>query len=177
MPTTKKNSTTLVTEVSVDPAAGPPKVEVPATHLEKWQAAAASAAKTGRMANTLAKALAQRSSKRWKFVDFLGPAGRESAGIVDIVAIRKSGGKPNHPAHPQLKSLDLFDITLIQVKGGSAPKPTEEDIDRLKAVKDVYRAKAIVLFQWRKGVASGFYLLNEVTHAWVQTPSKALFGS
>lgn len=150
-----------------------PKVEKPSTPLERWQAAAAKAAQTGKMANTLAKALAKRSSKRWQFVDFLGPNGRESAGIVDIVAIRKSSTKLTHSV---LKPLDLFDIILIQVKGGSAPEPTNPDILRLKAVKDIYNAKGIVLFQWRKGLASGFYLLNEDTHKWEQKTAVKLFG-
>ena len=72
----------------------PEKVEKPSTPVEKWQAAFAKSEATWKMANTLAKALAKRSSKRWQFVDFLGPKGRESAGVVDILAIRKNSAKP-----------------------------------------------------------------------------------
>ena len=124
---------------------------------DEWQVAAQKAINTGRMANTLAKALATRYPKRWRFVDFLGPKGRESAGVVDIVAIRKDG---RVPAIEGLKRLDLFDIVLIQVKGGSAPRPSADDIKRLKVISDRYHAKAIVLFEWQAKKKAGFHKLD-----------------
>jgi hypothetical protein len=39
---------------------------------EEWREAADKGSKTGRMANTLAKALARRYAKRWRFIDFRG---------------------------------------------------------------------------------------------------------
>jgi len=48
-----------------------------------------------------------------------------------------------------LKRGDLFDIVLIQIKGGSARGPTAIDCRRLLEVKRVYRAKSVVQFQWR----------------------------
>lgn len=138
---------------------------------EEWQVAAQKAINTGRMANTLAKALAKRYAKRWRFVDFLGPNGRESAGVVDIVAIRKDG---RVPAIEGLKRLDLFDIVLIQVKGGSAPRPSADDIERLKVVSDRYHAKAIVLFEWQAKKKAGFLKLD-VNNGWVVSSTAELF--
>ena len=125
---------------------------------EDWRQAAEKAFKTGKMANTLAKALAKRYSKRWQFVDFLGPKGRESAGVVDIVAIRKCGKQPTLPG---LLRLDLFDIILMQVKGGRAAKPTTEDIKRLKIVSKQYHAQNIVLFEWQDKKKVGFQELDK----------------
>ena len=139
---------------------------------KEWQAAAVKAANTGKMANTLAKALAHRYAKRWRFVDFLGPKGRESAGIVDIVAIRKCG-KP--PTVAGLKGLDLFDIILIQVKGGSAPGPTAGDINRLRLVGNTYHAENIVLFQWQEKKKSAFQKLD-AKGEWRDTTAAELFG-
>jgi hypothetical protein len=131
-----------------------------------------SAKMTGKMANTLAKALAKRYSRRWQFVDFHGPKGHESAGIVDILAIRKCG-KP--PTISGLKKLDLFDIQLIQVKGGSAANPSAEDIDRMRLVAEHYHADRIVLFQWIKKKQSTYSVL-QVDGSWLQTSPAALFG-
>ena len=43
---------------------------------------------------------------------------------VDVIAIRKDTSQPVNRA---LKRGDLFDIILIQIKGGSARGPTQED--------------------------------------------------
>ena len=139
---------------------------------EEWQRAAETARKTGKMANTLAKALAKQYSKRWQFVDFLGPKGRESAGVVDIVAIRKCGKLPTLQG---LKRLDLFDIILLQVKGGSARRPTAEDIKRLKLVGEQYHAQNIVLFEWQDKKKVGFLELDN-NDKWKETSAAALFG-
>ena len=139
---------------------------------EKWRAAGNKAGKTGRMANTLAKALAKRYAARWRFVDFRGPNGGESAGVVDIVAIRKNG-KP--PVVKGLKALDLFDIILIQVKGGTAALPTPEDIARLKLVKARYHAADIALFEWRIKKKCGWQVLD-ASDRWEQSTASALFG-
>ena len=139
---------------------------------EEWRKIWVDVRKTGKMANTLAKALAKRYSKRWQFVDFLGPKGGESAGVVDIVAIRKCG---KLPILPGLKRLDLFDIILMQVKGGSANDPTTEDVKRLKIVGKRYHAQNIVLFQWQKEKKVGFLVLDK-KRKWKETSAAELFG-
>jgi len=44
--------------------------------------------------------------RRWQLVGFPGPGGRESAGIVDLLAIRKNHTKPKSP----FKRVELFEI-------------------------------------------------------------------
>ena len=56
---------------------------------------------------------------------------------------------------------DLFDIVLVQIKGGAAPWPTFDDMKRLRAVQRYYRAKAVVLASWQKGAEPAFYVLEE----------------
>jgi hypothetical protein len=46
---------------------------------------------------------------------------------------------------------DLFEIVLIQAKGGTSRLPTVSDIARLHAVADHHRASAVVLATWRRG--------------------------
>lgn len=138
----------------------------------EWHAAQGKGAKTGRMANTLAKALAKRYAKRWRFVDFLGPKRAESAGIVDIVAIRKDG---RSPAVSGLMRLDLFEIILIQVKGGTARGPSPDDIKRLQLVGSIYNATAIVLFEWRSKRKTGYSVLDS-RGDWNATTAEKLFG-
>lgn len=136
------------------------------------QLAPSKAIATWKMANTLAKALARRFGGRWQFIDFLGPNGRESAGVVDIVAIRKCG-KP--PTLIGLKRLDLFDIQLIQVKGGGTRPPTPDDIARLRLVKKHYRATKVILYEWTKEKRSRWLVLNG--SKWGIASPAELFGS
>lgn len=144
-----------------------------AERLAKWRAAAVKAQATGKMANTLAKALAKRFSDRWQFVDFLGPKGRESAGVVDILAIRKSGAEPTVEG---LKKLDAFDIHLIQVKGGEAPMPNDADKARLRLVQKHYHAHHIILFQWKVGETASFSVLC-AGDVWDKRTALELFGT
>jgi hypothetical protein len=139
--------------------------------IEKWRQAASKAQETGKMANTLAKALAMRFAKRWRFIDFLGPKGRESAGIVDILAVRKWGKDPGVKG---LKKLDLFEFQIIQVKGGSAPLPTKDEINRLRLVQKRYGAKRVILFEWVKDKRAMFSELGK--DKWQESTAKALFG-
>jgi hypothetical protein len=46
-------------------------------------------------------------------------------------------------------------VVLIQVKGGSAPFPTADDILRLKEVSKYHGAKAIVLSEWKSKIYFG----------------------
>ena len=112
---------------------------------------------TGRWAEIIFRTLSSRVANRWKFVSFRGVNKSEWRGVVDLIAIRKNT-KP--PAGNLLKRGDLFDIVLIQIKGGTARGPTENDCRRLREVKRFYRAKDVVQFQWRKGKSSEFYVLG-----------------
>jgi hypothetical protein len=62
-----------------------------------------------------------KPARRWQLVGFPGLAGRESAGIVDLIAIRKDHATVNG----HFKRGDLFEIILIQIKGGGARCPTQ----------------------------------------------------
>ena len=119
---------------------------------------------------TLAKAHLARESKkhggRWQWVEFPGPKGRESAGIVDILAIRKRWAKSGAAKDAVLKHLDVFEIMLIQVKGGSARMPTANDIARMERVADLYNIDKVLLYQWnvKKKADTGFRLLDRKSH-------------
>ena len=160
---------------------------LPSTAVAKptrGQEAAVKAIKTAKTAMTLAKAHLARESKkhggRWQWVEFSGPQGRESAGIVDILAIRKRWETTDLPGDEVLKHLDIFDIMLIQVKGGGAGMPTDQDIARMERVADLYRIDKILLYQWnvKKKAATGYYVLNRETHKFglLVEDGKEIFG-
>lgn len=105
---------------------------------------------TAKWARTMTKWLvtySRRTGAKWNLVDFGGKTKSEARGIVDLIAIRKD--------HRQdvagLKRGDLFEIVLIQTKGGSAPRPKPDDVVRLKRVAKHHRAKAIILAEWKRG--------------------------
>src|SRR5271165_4960344 len=89
------------------------------------------AADTARWAVTMTKVRIRRvlSRTRWQLVTFCGKAGYESAGIVDLLAVRKDHGKPKVKG---MKRGDALQIVLIQVKGGRAAMPKPEDSERLR---------------------------------------------
>jgi len=93
--------------------------------------------------------------RRWQLVGFPGAAGRESAGIVDLLAIRKNHKKATIP----FKRGDLFEIILIQIKGGGAKRPDKSEIRRLSSVAKYYNARDVVLVEWVKGSHLKFYWL------------------
>lgn len=126
---------------------------------------------TGRWAEIIFRALSSRVASRWQFVSFRGANKGEWRGVVDLVAIRKNTSQPPGEI---LKRGDLFDIILIQVKGGSAAPPTESDCRRLREVRKLYRAKAVCQFQWHKGESSKFFVLSR-SLKWEATTSDALF--
>ena len=138
-----------------------------ATTMTRWAIRFASA---GKRAGT-------KTVKRWQFVSFAGPAGAESRGIVDLIAIRRDHGACADP----FKRGDLFEIVLIQVKGGGAAWPTIADLTRLRAVQRRYRAKAVVLASWQRGAEPAFYALRGVsahrTRAWRQVEAVDIFGT
>jgi hypothetical protein len=126
---------------------------------------------TGRWAETMFRALSSRVASRWKFVSFRGKNKGEWRGVIDLIAIRKSTAQPPGEL---LKRGDLFDIILVQVKSGAAAGPTLDDRRRLREVARLYRATAIVQFQWRRRKSSRFFELDEDLQ-WKPTTSRALF--
>jgi len=128
---------------------------------------------TAKWARTMTKWLITKSGRAkvpWRFVEFGGLTGAESYGIVDILAVRK-----NHRNTPKagLKRGDLLDIILIQVKGGSAPRPMEKDLDRLVAVAKHHKAKAVVLAEWKKGKQLHLHILTR--REWVKCDAIDVF--
>lgn len=138
----------------------------------KWQKASITAHLTSRWAKTMTKWLITKNCKngaKWRVVNFVGSANSESRGIVDLLAIRKD----HHIQNVKTKRGDLFEIVLIQVKGGSAPFPTADDIARLKNVAKYHHAKAVVLSEWKPKKRLQLYLLQK--DQWVEIePSEIL---
>ena len=92
--------------------------------------------------------------------------------IVDVLAIRKDTSKSEHSL---LKSGDLFDIALVQMKGGSAGLPDAAEVRRLRAVARRYRVKNVILFTWKKGEGRVFQKLGRGTE-WLDSCASELFG-
>ena len=117
------------------------------------------ARRTAKWAVTMTKvrirqAIADNSWPHWHLLSFTGREGRESRGVIDLIAIRKDHGEPL----PGTKRGDVLQIVLIQVKGGSAAKPTAEDAARLRIVAGRHGACGILLAAWTKGRAAQFFL-------------------
>jgi len=130
--------------------------------------------RTGQWAKTMVKWLmtyTSRGSKPWQIVSFEGPKGRESRGIVDLLAIRKDHREPKDEP---LKAGDLFEIVLIQVKGGRSQKPTHDDISRIKEVAKRYDARDIILAVWKKGKAPSLRRLDN--SSWKDVEPEEVFG-
>jgi hypothetical protein len=105
---------------------------------------------TAKWARTMTKWLVTYSHEtgaKWNVVDFGGKTKSEARGIVDLMAIRKDHRKDISG----FKGGDLFEIVLIQTKGGAAPRPTAEDVVRLSKVAEHHKATAVVLAEWKKG--------------------------
>lgn len=110
----------------------------------------------------MTKWMISHSSKggvKWQVVSFNGKAGQESKGIVDMIAIRKNHSQSVTAPHRG----DLFEIILIQVKGGGADFPSSVEIDRLVNVKDHHRADKVVLTEWKRGEKLCCYLLPDTS--------------
>ncbi len=114
------------------------------------------------------QALAQAPWPRWHFVDFCGPHGCESRGVVDLIAICKDHRTPRSGT----KRGDDLRIILIQVKGGYAAKPTAEDGERLRKVGRRHAACETLLATWKKGSVARFFSLrpkaSSVLGDWVE---------
>jgi len=111
-----------------------------------------------------------KTGARWNVVEFGGKTKAEARGIVDLIAIRK-----DHRREAQgLKRGDLFEIVLIQTKGGTALRPTNDDIVRLKKVARHHRAKVIVLAEWHRKKELNLFQL--VRNHWKQVDPSQIFG-
>jgi hypothetical protein len=99
------------------------------------------------------------SKTKWQIVEFAGKKGHEAVGIVDLLAIRKDHVKTVKKVG--LKPGDLFDMILIQVKGGGASWPSAEDIKRMRILARYYYTDKIVLSNW-KNEQLKFYLLKDI---------------
>lgn len=147
------------------------------------------AAKTARWATTMTKwrisfmtggsVVGSRTvspSRQWQLVAFPGRKGGESRGIVDLLAIRKD----HHTATKTFHRGDLFEIILIQIKGGTAPLPTGMDLRRLRAVRRHYGARDVLLASWRRGRQPTFFSLapgasRSGRRAWVEVDPGKVF--
>lgn len=137
------------------------------------QSPARKALHTAKWARIMTKWLISHSSKagvKWQVVSFNGPAGQESTGIVDMIAIRKS----HRQSENSIQRGDLFEIILIQVKGGTAKFPSPAEIERLVSVKNHHRADKVVLAEWKRGEKLCCYLLPNTTKA---VPASEIFGN
>jgi hypothetical protein len=134
--------------------------------------APAKALRAAKWARIMTKWLVSHASKggaKWQVVSFNGKSGQESKGIVDMIAIRK-----NHSASVVSKHRgDLFEIVLLQVKGGSAKFPSKEDVKRLIRVKEHHRADKVVLTEWKQGEKLCCYVLPDTTQP---VPASDIFG-
>ncbi|MFH1651655.1 MAG: hypothetical protein ABID87_06115 [Chloroflexota bacterium] len=134
------------------------------------------AACTDKWAETMTKWLItftnrKLSKQRWQIVSFRGPNKGESRGIVDIIAIRK-----NHKYHSKtLKIGDLFEIVLIQVKGGRARDPSEDDKKRMLEVGKYYHAKCCILSRWKRRELQSVSLLDESSLKWNKIEPEEIF--
>ena len=157
------------------------------THEGNWELMADTrsptrkAAETAKWATTMTKWLVTWTKSRtaWQLVEFSGPGGRESRGIVDLLAIRKDHRTPG----ADLKRGDLFEIVLLQIKGGSAIWPSRDDILRLRQVARHHRAREIVLSDWQKGNQPTLYRLARRLPAnfdpkgvWREVTADVVFG-
>jgi hypothetical protein len=119
------------------------------------------------------KAISNNPYPRWHFVKFDGKGGSESTGVVDLIAVRKDHGEPVRGT----KRGDALQIILIQVKGGSAAKPTAEDAARLRIVARRHGVCGVLLATWKKGSAARFFSLHSKHPEWREVDNlRSVFG-
>jgi len=132
-------------------------------HIKKidWSVAVEKAENTGKAAIEITKwRISQLHSRtKWQLVEFMGKKGKESAGIVDLLAIRKDHRSVKKAG---LKPGDLFEVILIQVKGGNASWPSKDDIKRLQILGRYYDADNIVLSEWKDSRLAFYKLKNNL---------------
>jgi hypothetical protein len=128
---------------------------------------------TAKWARTMTKWLvtySHRNGARWNLVEFGGKTRAEARGIVDLLAIRKD----HRHDGSGLKRGDLFEIILIQTKGGTSQRPSAADITRLVKVAKHHRAKAIILAEWHRKASLNLFKLER--KQWRPVSSTNVFG-
>ena len=143
-----------------------------------WRAASEKAENSWKSAIEVTKWRINQLDRRWQIVEFVGKKGKESAGIIDMVAIRKDHAMM--PKKTGLKPGDLFEIILIQVKAGKAKNPSVQDIKRLSTLKQYYTARDVVLSEVRDNKITFYEMLNldldfGSRKAWVKKSLSDLF--
>jgi hypothetical protein len=119
------------------------------------------------------RAIEDKPWPHWNIVKFVGKSGRESRGVVDLIAIRKDHSEPIAGT----KRGDCLQIILIQVKGGSAAKPTTQDAARLRIVARHHGVCGILLATWKKGSKARFFSLHKEHPEWSEvTDLQNIFG-
>jgi hypothetical protein len=123
-----------------------------------WKKAQKKASKTARWAVTMTKVRIRRvlARTRWQLVTFYGASGGESVGVVDLLAVRKDHRTPP----PGMKRGDALQLILIQVKGGEAAMPTDEDASRLRALARRHHAHKVLLASWKRGTQVSLFSLR-----------------
>jgi hypothetical protein len=129
-----------------------------AGHTDKWT-------------EILFRALTYRVAMRWRFASFRGSNGGEWRGVVDVLAVRKN---TSAPTDARLKPGDLFEMILVQMKGGDAALPTAADIARIRIVQKHYGAREVVLYEWKRKTHSRFSRL--IDGKWVRASAEEIFG-
>ncbi len=121
----------------------------------------------------------RKHGSRWQWVHFPPPKSGESAGIAEILAVRKRYEVLSNHQGAVLKRLDALDILLINLRDHGAEMPSPEDIARMERVADLYRIGKVLLYQWneREKTETGYRILNRETHRFglVVRDSKELF--
>jgi hypothetical protein len=112
----------------------------------------------------------RRSGARWNVIDFGGKQRAESRGIVDLMAIRKDHRRDRLG----LRRGDAFEIVLTQTKGGSARRPTAQDVARLASVARRHRATAVILAEWKRAETLDLFKLSR--SRWVRVTADEIFG-
>jgi hypothetical protein len=136
-----------------------------AAHTAKWAVTMTQVA--------IRHAIADNPWPHWHLLSFSGKHGHESRGVVDLIAIRKDHSNPIAGT----KRGDALQIILIQVKGGSAAKPTPEDAARLRIVARHHGACGVLLATWKKGTAARFFSLHKTLSEWNEVEDlRSVFG-
>jgi hypothetical protein len=74
--------------------------------------------------------------------------------------VKRGDGGGGCSSHAPRAAADAMQMMLIQVKGGSAPMPTAEDAQRLRAVARRHGADRVLLKSWKPGRAVRFFRLQ-----------------
>ena len=115
------------------------------------------------------------STAKYQFVEFSGPNGGDSNGIVDLLAIKKNRNKKENKKHG-LSNADLLDIIQIQVKGRGSLPPKNDDKKRMKKIAKYYKFKETLLSRWdpSKGFFPVFSRLTD-QNTWQIVDAKTIF--